>query len=39
MYLNTFIEIYEEYKKIHNFEVKKMLYVIDEENTGSLLDL
>ena len=40
MYFGFWIDLFEEYKKHHNFETKRGLYVVEEtEEKSSLLDL
>lgn len=40
MYLGTYVELFEEYKKLYNFETQKYLYEVEEnQRRTSLLDL
>lgn len=40
LYFSTWVDLFEEYKRQYNFEKKKYLYVVEEEEAkGSLLDL
>lgn len=40
LYLGKFIDLLEQYKKQYNFEIKRMLYVVEEEKkVTSLMDL
>lgn len=40
LYLGKFIDLLEQYKKQYNFEIKRMLYVVEEEKkVTSLMEL